>query len=61
MPGAAPYTSTFALGASTIPYVHALADMGVDKAFASDPGLALGLNVRAGKITYAAVSEALCL
>jgi alanine dehydrogenase len=61
MPGAAPYTSTFALGASTIPYVHALADKGVDAAFADDPGLAAGLNVRAGKITYAAVAEALGL
>lgn len=61
MPGAAPYTSTFALGASTVPYVHALADKGVDGAFAADPGLAAGLNVRAGKITYQAVADALGL
>jgi alanine dehydrogenase len=59
--GAAPYTSTFALGASTIPYVHALADKGVDAAFAADPGFAAGLNVKAGKITYPAVAEALGL
>ncbi|MBT9470609.1 MAG: alanine dehydrogenase [Pseudomonadota bacterium] len=61
MPGAAPYTSTFALGASTIPYVRALADKGVDAAFADDAGLAAGLNVRDGKITYRAVAQALDL
>jgi alanine dehydrogenase len=61
MPGAAPYTSTFALVASTIPYVHALAEKGVDQAFADDTGLAAGLNVKAGKITYAAVTESLGL
>ena len=61
MPGAAPLTSTYALGAATAPYLLALANKGVDQAFADDPGFAEGLNVRAGKITYAAVSEALGL
>ena len=61
MPGAAPLTSTYALGAATAPYLLALANKGVDQAFAEDPGFAQGLNVRAGKITYAAVSEALGL
>jgi alanine dehydrogenase len=58
MPGAAPYTSTFALGAATAPYMLALADMGVDKAFAADPGFAKGSNVRGGKITHASVLAA---
>ncbi|MDB5450254.1 MAG: alanine dehydrogenase, partial [Phenylobacterium sp.] len=61
MPGAAPLTSTYALGAATAPYLLALANKGDDQAFADDPGLAAGLNVAGGRITYAAVSEALGL
>jgi alanine dehydrogenase len=61
MPGAAPLTSAYALGAATAPYLLALANKGVERAFADDPGFAAGLNVKAGKITYAAVSEALGL
>jgi len=48
-----------ALTAVTGPYVQALASKGVDKAFADDPGLAAGLNVRAGALTHPAVREAL--
>ncbi len=59
MPGAAPLTSTYALNAVTAPYMLALANKGVDKAFADDAGLAEGLNVRGGEITHAAVKEAL--
>jgi alanine dehydrogenase len=59
MPGAAPLTSTFALNAVTAPYMLALAGKGVDKALADDPGFAEGLNVRAGRITNAAVADAL--
>ncbi len=59
MPGAAPLTSTYALSAATAPYISALAGKGVDGAFADDPGLAQGLNVREGKITYKAVAHAL--
>jgi alanine dehydrogenase len=61
MPGAAPLTSTYALGAATAPYLLALANKGVDQAFADDPGFAAGLNIRAGHVTYAAVTEALGL
>jgi alanine dehydrogenase len=61
MPGAAPYTSTYALGAATAPYVMSLAERGVDGAFANDPGFARGLNVRSGEITYAAVAKSLGL
>jgi alanine dehydrogenase len=59
MPGAAPLTSTYALSAATAPYISALARKGVDGAFADDPGLAQGLNIRDGKITYKAVAQAL--
>jgi alanine dehydrogenase len=61
MPGAAPYTSTYALGAATAPYVTALAQKGVDAAFADDAGFAKGLNVRGGAITHPAVAAALHL
>ncbi len=59
MPGAAPLTSTYALSAATTPYVLALADKGVDAAFADDPGFAAGLNVQAGEVTHPAVRAAL--
>jgi alanine dehydrogenase len=61
MPGAAPLTSTYALGAATAPYLLALANKGADRALADDPGFAAGLNIKDGRITYAAVSEALGL
>jgi alanine dehydrogenase len=59
MPGAVPITSTYALTNATLPYVIAIADLGVQEALARDPGLALGLNVQDGEITYPAVAEAL--
>jgi alanine dehydrogenase len=57
MPGAVPVTSTFALTNSTLPYVLALADHGVDGAVEADPGLAHGVNVARGEVTHAAVAE----
>jgi alanine dehydrogenase len=59
MPGAVPITSTYALTNATLPYVLALAEHGVGDALERDPGLRMGLNVRAGEITYAAVAQAL--
>jgi alanine dehydrogenase len=58
MPGAVPITSTKALTNVTLPYVEAIADRGLAGAVAHDPALAKGVNVIAGKITYAAVAEA---
>jgi len=59
MPGAAALTSTYALGAATAPYLIALANEGQAEAFRRDPGFAKGLNVQAGRITHAAVNDAL--
>jgi alanine dehydrogenase len=59
MPGAVPRTSTLALTNATLPFVRELADRGVDAALATDPHLAAGLNVRAGRITHPAVAQAL--
>ena len=61
MPGAVPRTSTFALTNATLPYVRAIADFGWQQAVARDPGLAAGLNVHAGKVTFEAVARDLGL
>jgi len=57
MPGAAPRTSSEALGNATLPFGLKLADRGLD-ALKDDPHLARGLNVIEGKIAYPAVAEA---
>jgi alanine dehydrogenase len=57
MPGATPITSTRALTNATLPYAIALADHGVAGAIRRDPGLRLGVNVAAGKVTHPAVAE----
>jgi alanine dehydrogenase len=59
MPGAVARTSTFALNNATLPFVVALANKGYAKAMRDDPHLANGLNVCRGRITNAAVAEAL--
>jgi alanine dehydrogenase len=56
MPGAVPITSTYALTNATLPYVLKLAGEGVHRALESDPGFMDGLNVAAGKLTYAPVA-----
>ena len=61
MPGAVARTSTLALGNATLPFVLALADKGPVVAFSEDAHLRAGLNVHRGRITHAAVAEALGL
>ena len=58
MPGAAPRTSSEALGHATLPFGLALADHGLG-ALKRDPHLARGLNVLKGELTHPAVAEAL--
>ena len=58
MPGAVPHTSTYALTNSTLPYVVALAEKGLEQAVREDPGLAKGVNVYKGSIVYEPVAEA---
>ena len=58
MPGAVPVTSTYALTNATLPYVLHLAEQGVAGAAREDPGLAEGVNVVGGKVTYRPVAEA---
>jgi alanine dehydrogenase len=58
MPGAVPVTSTRALTNATLPYVLHIADVGVARAARDNPGLAKGVNVVAGQVTYRPVAEA---
>ncbi|HEX4691148.1 MAG TPA: alanine dehydrogenase [Solirubrobacteraceae bacterium] len=58
MPGAVPVTSTRALTNATLPYVLHVADEGVAGASRENPGLAKGVNVVAGKVTYRPVADA---
>lgn len=57
MPGAVPYTSTYALTNVTLPYAVELANKGWRQALRDDDALARGLNIHAGQVTYAAVAE----
>ncbi len=57
MPGAVPRTSTLALNNATLPYITALANKGLKRALADDPGLRNGLNVYQGRITCEAVAN----
>lgn len=61
MPGAVPYTSTYALNHATLPFVLALADKGWQRAMQDDPHLRDGLNICRGSITHRGVAEALGL
>ena len=61
MPGAVARTSTYALNAATLGYAKKIASLGWKSALKADPHLLNGLNVCEGKLTYAAVAEALGL
>ncbi|MDE6853929.1 MAG: alanine dehydrogenase [Muribaculaceae bacterium] len=58
IPGAVPYTSTLALTNATMPYALRIAALGWKEACRRDKGLAEGLNVIDGKVTFPAVAEA---
>jgi alanine dehydrogenase len=58
IPGVVPRTSTFALTGVTLPYILNVASLGFSEAVKTDKGLAKGVNVYRGEITYSAVAEA---
>lgn len=58
IPGAVPMTSTLALTNATFPYIIKLADKGWKQACKEDKGLALGLNIVEGKVTFPGVADA---
>lgn len=57
MPGAVGRTSTYALCNVTFPYVKRLADLGLAKACAQDPGLVQAVNMFDRKVTNKAVAD----
>ncbi|HUO46814.1 MAG TPA: alanine dehydrogenase, partial [Acidimicrobiia bacterium] len=59
IPGAVPHTSTYALTNATLPYMLALADLGVAGAVSRYPELAGGINIVGDRITHAAVAASL--
>jgi alanine dehydrogenase len=59
MPGAVSRTSTYALNNVTLPHALRIAGLGWREAMRTDPHLAQGLNVHAGRVTYPAVAEEL--
>jgi len=61
MPTAVARTATAALTARTLPYVRALADLGIAGASARHPELRAGLNVVGGRVVHPAVARSLGL
>lgn len=57
MPGAVGRTSTFALCNVTLPWVLAIAKLGVEAAIRQSPPLASAANIHRGKVTNQAVAE----
>nr|WP_092070546.1 alanine dehydrogenase [Dendrosporobacter quercicolus]NSL48289.1 alanine dehydrogenase [Dendrosporobacter quercicolus DSM 1736]SDM11932.1 alanine dehydrogenase [Dendrosporobacter quercicolus] len=61
MPGAASRTATLALTNATMDYALQIANKGWKQAVLDNPGLAQGVNVLDGKVTYKAVADSLNL
>jgi alanine dehydrogenase len=59
VPAAVPHTSTYALTNATLPYIAELAQHGPVAAATRDRALRAGVNTAAGRVTNAAVAEAL--
>ena len=57
MPGAVARTSTLALTNATLPYALQIANKGWKQALKDDSGLASGLNVYKGQVTFKAVAD----
>ena len=57
MPGAVARTSTLALTNATLPYALQIANKGWYQALKDDAGLAKGLNVYKGRVTFKAVAD----
>jgi alanine dehydrogenase len=57
MPGAVGRTSTYALTNVTLPYALQLASKGPDRAIKENPAILAGVNIKAGKVTNAAVAQ----
>ncbi|MHB2026540.1 MAG: alanine dehydrogenase [Elusimicrobiota bacterium] len=58
IPGAVPYTSTYALTNVTLNYARNIANLGLETAARKDKSLARGVNIYNGRITCEAVARA---
>ena len=58
MPGAVPLTSTVALTNATLPYAAAIAAEDWREVVRKHPGIAAGVNIACGRVTYRGVAEA---
>ena len=58
IPAMVPQTATYALTHATLPFIVRLANRGIEPAIQMYPGIARGVNVRQGAVTYPAVAEA---
>jgi alanine dehydrogenase len=59
MPALVGRTSTVALTQATEPFLVQIVTEGIEPALANNPGLAKGINTRAGQVMNAAVAKAL--
>lgn len=59
VPGAVPFSSTYALTNATLPYVAELAGYGIAKAVERDAALRHGVNIVNHQVTHPAVAEAM--
>ncbi|MBL7665866.1 MAG: alanine dehydrogenase [Bacteriovoracaceae bacterium] len=57
MPGAVAQTSTYALTNVTLKYARLIANLGLEKAIASDHRLAKGVNTYKGKLVYEQIAK----
>ena len=57
MPGAVPHTSTYTLTNATMAYSLELANLGWRETAATNPVLAVGVNVVDGRVVHAAVVQ----
>ncbi|HVO90413.1 MAG TPA: alanine dehydrogenase [Casimicrobiaceae bacterium] len=57
MPALVARTATFALTAATLPCIERLANLGVERAVADDPGLAAGIMVWDGAVVHAGLAS----
>lgn len=55
LPSLAARSATIALSAQTLPYIHKIANLGLDAALNSDPSLQKGLNLWDGKVVHPAL------
>jgi alanine dehydrogenase len=58
MPGAVPYTSTFALTNVTARVAELICGLGAEEAIRRNPAIAKGVNIWDGRCTYAPVAHA---